>query len=662
MSSKVQIEVIDEEEYELEVQREREEKSRRREEERRKLATAATATAGAAAGASSNAQAAAAQPHAAVAASVPTTTAATRFTTLLAPLSLPPFIATLHDARVYDPASFARQSAQVPSFHRTATQAWRALLVALDALPAEAGGERAAALQLRPVLTPLLCACIRFLLPPLPPAPAPLVPPHLLQDRDEDTLPPSLESQAPPFEFVWQTPALTELALQGLQKLAQLHRSDWEASTDAIPARDPAAAQAAAVGSVEAVLSDPSIQRFLALVLPTHLLPFLRQEMRSGSGSVGPASASAAAGTAAADAAAPDNGTNLEWKSPAHFPAPFFVSFLCAYLDPSILSEHLRSLLPLLLPLLDDHEMHLKVVGLVSLQRLVRFVPAAQLGEGWGALLLRSLKTALSIREAPVLSLAVPTFVQTYMLLYPPVLLHDESVLQQLQPMGGAAAAVAAAGSTHLQQRAAAHDELMGALLHELSYLLLSPTLDNLFATFVYAQSLLPALLYVGPAVVLRHMRTLLPVLVQWCTHFTSPVQRRVCKLSWECVEALLCMSALGERLAEQHLGRLVEACAQGWMAEADIDADIDARLRKHRRAPSARPQPQPQPQSQPPRTDAVPLSDPSFHLHYSARPTIVHVLRLLRQRAPERFASVWRELHDLTELADLDRALNAHS
>ena len=646
MSSKVHIEVIDEEEYELEVQREREEKSRRREEERRKLTAAATATAGAAAGASSVAQAAAAQPHAAVAASVPTTAAA-RFTALLVQLSLPPFIATLHDARVYDPASFARQSAQVPPFHRTATQAWKELLTALDALPSEAGGERAAALQLRSVLTPLLSACIRFLLPPLPPTPAPLVPPHLLQDRDEDALPPSLESQAPPFEFVWQTPALTELALQGLQKLAQLHRSDWESSTDAIPARDPATTQTA-VGSVEAVLSDPAIQRFLALVLPTHLLPFLRQEMRSGSGSVGPASASA--GAPAPDAAAADNGTSLEWKSPAHFPAPFFVSFLCAYLDPSTLSLHLRSLLPLLLPLLDDHEMHLKVVGLVALQRLVRFVPAAQLGEGWGALLLRSLKTSLSIREAAVLSLAVPTFVQTYMLLYPPVLLHDDSVLMQMQPLGGTATA-ATAGSANLQQRVTAHDELMGALLHELSYLLLSPTLDNLFATFVYAQSLLPALLYVGPHVALRHMRTLLPVLMQWCTNFTSPVQRRVCKLAWECVEAMLTMSALGQRLAEQHLGRLVEACAQGWVAEADINADIDAQMRKQRHSPTARP---------PPRTDAVPLNDPAFHVHYSARSTILHVLRLLRQRTPERFASVWQELHDIAELADLDRALNA--
>lgn len=415
-------------------------------------------------------------------------------------------------------------------------------------------------------------------------------------------------------------------------------------------------------------MAAPSMQRFFAWVLPTHLLPFLRQEMRSVTGpGVAPAalgSSTRAGGDAAAATAAAALDSSLsqstqEWKQARHFPAAFFVCFLCAHLSPSLLAAQLRSLLVLLLPLLDDHEVHLKVAGLMALQRVVRVVPALHFGDGWGGLLLRSLQTSLSFKDPAIQALVVPTLVQTNMALYPALMISDWGLMQQLHLTAGPEMGAARSSSTAVTtvgddvlSRFHAHAALLDTLLHELSYLSLSPSLENLFPTFVYAQTLLPALLYLGPLVVCDRLQTLLPIVLQWCSTLVAPVQRRLVKLGWEALECMLSLSVLADRLAEQHLARLLEAAAQVWIN--DEEPLLQA-------APSSRRKSAKQADSSPatvPRTATVPLSDPLFHARYTCQPTVAHCVRLLRDLAPEQFGPLWLELRQMPELKGLDAAL----
>jgi hypothetical protein len=698
-SSGVQIEVLSEADYAEEEQRANEEAAQRREEERKRkaakadgAAAAASSSAARAAASSSDAQAAAAQPHSSSSASD------SRWPALLAPLHLPPFMATLHDTRVYDAASYARLSGEdVVAFRRSAAAAFKQLGTALDGLVARssaAESSRAANAELRPFLTPLLCACIRFLLPSLPSPPTPLAAPSSFgsgtdmassDDWDPESLPPSMAERAAPFELVWQNEALTALALQVLQKLAYLFRfeSDAQSLDDAGGGADAtlsaSATAAAGAGNIDGVMSSPSMQRFFAWALPTHLLPFLRQEMRSGTatgvtGSTGSNAAALAAAVGASLSGADSSPpvaltTTQEWKQARHFPSAFFVCFLSAHLAPSTLASELRPLLALLLPLLDDHELHLKVAGLASLQRLVRVVPSMYFGDGWGNLLLRSLKTILSFKEASILALAVPTFVQTYMALFPPVLLHDYSTMQLIHPAQSAAtttsttanfsfssSAVAAASSSSSSDaplRLAAHDALLDALLHEMSYLALSPSLDNLFATFVYAQTLLPTLLYVGPLVVCKRLQTLLPIVLQWCTGLVAPVQRRLVKLGWEVLECMLTLELLGQHLAHQHVARIVEAAAQGWINEEDITQQQQQQQQQQRKR-QQRGNNTSTSGSVIVRTHTVPLSDSHFHARYTSQPTIAHCMQLLRRLVPDKFEPIWQELQQMPELTGL--------
>lgn len=650
--SSVQIEVIDEEEYAAEVAQEQEQSRQKREEQRQRASAAATAATAATPSAVAPATAASASAIAVPAAASP-------WAPLLSSLSLPPLFATLHDLRVYDPPTLARaMRGDVPAFQRETSKTWKQVLAALEAMPINTDAEQASAVaQLRPVLTPLVSACIRFMLPPLPPAPSPLVSPSLL---DPDVTPPSLAEQAPTFEFVWQTSENSSLAARSLQQLARIFRREWEAQTDAIQTMPVDAA--ARPDAVAAVMSDAAMQRFLAWLLPTHLLPFLRAEMRSGS-----AGSSAAAASAAREN---NSGGNAEWKSAAHFPSAFFVCFLCAHLAAPTLSTHLRSLLALLLPLLDDHELHLKVAGLVSVQRLVRFVSPMHFGEGWGTLLLRALKASLAFKEPPVLALAVPTYVQAYMVLFPAVMMQDEERLHQLAPRTdtrkGAAVAISPSGKrassssslvaasaptalAELQHRVAAQEDMLSTLLHELAYLSLSPTLEHLFSTFVYAQTLLPVMLYLPPPILVRHTSELLPIVLQWCARFRLPVQRRVARYGWELLESWLSLGTPGARLAQQHLGRIVEACAQGWIVELELEEEIRAAQAKTRSRTAISP-----------RTDRVPPNDPDFHLHYTSQPTIVHVLQLLHRLVPVEFEAMWTELRAVPELSSLIQAVDA--
>ena len=659
--SSVQIEVIDEEEYAAEVAQEQEITRQKREAQRQRATAAAAAASSAAPSAAASSSAPAVVTPAA---------SASPWLPLLSSLSLPPLFATLHDLRVYDPPALTRaMRGEVPAFQREAAKAWKQILQALEALPVSSDADQSASItQLRPILTPLVCACIRFMLPALPPPPTPLVSPSLASS-DPDLTPPSLAEQAPSFEFVWQTPETSALAASSLQQLARIFRREWEPQTDAI---QPIPVDAAAPRSdaVAAIMRDPAVQRFLSWLLPTHLLPFLRSKMRSG-----PAGSSAAAASAAREA---NSGGTAAWKSAAHFPSAFFVCFLCAHLSPPILSAYLRSLLALVLPLLDDHELHYKVAGLVSVQRLVRFVPPMLFGEGWGTLLLQSLKASLAFKEPPVLALAVPTYVQAYMGLFPAVTMQDEETLHQLAPRAetrkatvavaispsssskrGATTAsssslVSASAPTatlELQDRVAAQEAMLSTLLRELSYLSLSPTLDHLFATFVYAQTLLPVLLYIPPPILVRQTSELLPIVLQWCARFRMPVQRRVARYGWELLEAWLSLGTPGARLA-QHLGRIVEACAQGWIIEMESEDEIRAARASNRSRTAS--------SSVPPRTDRVPPNDPDFAVHYTSQPTIVHVLQLLRGHAPLEFEELWRELRAVPELNSMIQAVDA--
>jgi len=142
-SSGVQIEVLSEADYAEEEQRANEEAAQRREDERKRkaaatakvaadsTAAAASSSAARAAASSRDAQAAAAQPHSSSAGAA----SDSRWPALLAPLHLPPFMATLHDTRVYDAASYARLSGEdVVAFRRSATAAFKQLGAVLDGL------------------------------------------------------------------------------------------------------------------------------------------------------------------------------------------------------------------------------------------------------------------------------------------------------------------------------------------------------------------------------------------------------------------------------------------------------------------------------------------------------------------------------------------------
>lgn len=295
-------------------------------------------------------------------------------------------------------------------------------------------------------------------------------------------------------------------------------------------------------------------------------------------------------------------------------------------------------------------------------------------------LLLRALKAALAFKEAPVLALAVPTYVQAYMVLFPAVLMQDEERVHQLAPRSDArptpAAATAISPSKkassalssasaltahlELQHRVAAQEDLFTTLLHELNYLSLSPTLDHLFATFVFAQTMLPVLLYIPPPVLVRHTSELLPIVLQWCARFRLPMQRRVARYGWELLEAWLSLGTAGERMAEQHLGRIVEACAQGWIVEMEIEEELiknAGAAAQGKRTSAVASQP---PSPQQPRTDRVPPNDPAFHVHYTSQPTIVHVLRLLQRLVPAEFELMWSELRLVPELSSMVQAMEA--
>jgi hypothetical protein len=182
-----------------------------------------------------------------------------------------------------------------------------------------------------------------------------------------------------------------------------------------------------------------------------------------------------------------------------------------------------------------------------------------------------------------------------------------------------------------------------------MSYLALSPSLDNLFATFVYAQTLLPTLLYVGPLVVCKPLQTLLPIVLQWCTGVTAPVQRRLVKLGWEVLECMLTLELLGQHLAHQHLARIVEAAAQGWINEQDITREQQQQRKRQQRGDNASTS-----DTVAARTHTVPLSDSHFHARYTSQPTIVHCMQLLRSFVPDKFEPIWQELQQMPELAGL--------
>lgn len=637
--STVHIEVVDEAEYELEQQREREAQTEKREALIRRQRAEAAAQKAAPAPDDTPGLA----PPSAVA-SAAASTAASPWTGLLASLALPPFFATLHDTRTYDPTAW-RQTIQseVPKFRRQALAALQALRAALR----DGGGAGAVPIPSRSVATQIVLASARFLLPLPPPTPGMLsttgsaLP--MGEDEgqaDEEIF--SIATKETPIDYPWQTAEVSEAAAGVLLALAERTEPASVAASSAL-AVDPSALGA---------LTSPPLQSLLSSALPS-LLPLLRASMRASGGG------SATGGDASANAA---------WKGAAAFPDAYLVTFLVNVAPVSALSAHIADVVALLLPLVDDHELRFKVPGLASLSRLLQCVPGSAYPSGLGQVLLASVKTCLSFRERSVVALAVPTFALGYMVFFPPVLAEDERMVERIavaeglrdnetpiatpahfrssngqvpsSPAGGGGGfpsskltSFAGGGGVDLRDRLSAQSQLVQTLVGECTFFTLSPSSANAFALFVHAQSLLPVLLYVGPLGLLAHVHQLLGLLLEWCT-LASCHHARTVQYAWQCVELLLEMRILGRRVAVGHRGQLVEVAARAWITGVEKAATI--------RAPSS--------------AAAARMWKEEAH---PAAGTIVSVLVRIRAYDPAPFDAMWQEIAStVPELNSLDQAI----
>lgn len=507
------------------------------------------------------------------------------YSSFLARVRLPSFFHSLSETRVYDPAAYHRlQQSAIPTFHTEARQAFDKERTAFETQPFTQ--------PTRVEMNQLIQAAMTFLIPDIP------ITPQLADDEDAPV------NVAP---LPWQSHDVSIAAAQFLIRLAMADRFSNTDASSSTPSEVSPAMAASADSDLYTRLSSPHILDLLARHLPS-IMTSLRSAMRSSN----------------ADAATP------EWKGADRFPAPYIVCAIVAHAPPHALAAAIGDIMPLVLPLVDDHEMRFKLHGLQSLTRLVQVVPPSSWNPGSGSLLIERLKSCLSFRDRPIIAAVVPAFVQAHVTFFPPLEADRPEVMSELTRM--MAASPNAATNSPIRHRLHAQASLLTTILHEATFFTLSPSSDNSFALFVYAQVLIPVFLYIGPIPILAQLRAILSLLASWAT-LQDPCHARTNRLAWYNLECLLHMRVVDGRLASAHLPALIETAAHAWLCGVEQRIKTNGRTETETRS----------------------------QVQHPAASTILRAIQRLRELEPTKFEPIWQELATVPELQTLDKEIQAN-
>ena len=604
----VQIEVLDEEEYDMEVQRanearleQREQERRMREKAQREIGTTnlnQTTPISTSTHKHETPSATAISPTSSTPSASATVTTATPtvWQSLLSQLTLPAFFASLSDTKTYNPTEYQQlMSKDVPLFHRSASRS----LAALSALLV-AGTPRPD----RSTVCEIVLTVMRFLVPNPPPTPTME---HTSQNEEEEHQD-SLSGKSMAIEYAWQAPELSIAAAQVIDALGQMESTETN-DQPAVNTSAPLSSQP--IDTVTQLLTSPHVQSLFSHHLPA-LLALLRPLMRIGSSET--------------------CGGEADWKSAARFPTPYVVIALLTHAPRSAIEGEIGSILPLLLPMVDDHEQRFKLVALACLNRLLQQVAGSRWPQGSGALIGRSLQTCLSFRERSIVALTVPAYVQSHMTFAPAIILraNEDEQDSELRRKIALFLTDPSKADAALRERVRTQAALVTTILNECTFYTLSPSAENSFALFVYAQVMLPLVLYVGPIGILPVLQQLLSLLSSWAA-FTEVQHTRTVVYAWQTIEALLHLHTLDRRIAETTVGALIELSAQVWMVGVEKTRSVRSLTSTSNR----------------------------IGLDHPASSTIISVLRRLRTLEPKQFQTIWSDIADIPELQTLEQALS---
>jgi len=217
--------------------------------------------------------------------------------------------------------------------------------------------------------------------------------------------------------------------------------------------------------------------------------------------------------------------------------------------------------LPMTLPLVNDHIIENKVIGLTNLLRLIRQVNATQLG-WYRVMIIQALKLCLPFRDEVVVELLLPTLIETMMMLF----------TRPWIPSQSSTGSSASKSSAMIRQEASDDEELtniVNTLLHEFEYMALTPSLKWRIVTQHYLTWYARLFMWLGSGVA-RWLSRLLPALLAFVLRHEPDIRRA----------AILALAALIQSCPERvmaHGGLILETVLKAWI---DLSLPLSSRAR----------------------------------------------------------------------------------
>lgn len=220
------------------------------------------------------------------------------------------------------------------------------------------------------------------------------------------------------------------------------------------------------------------------------------------------------------------------WKR--NHDSPFMARYLIAVLPEACFANNLDNLLPSILPLVDDHRIPFKSLGLQSLLRVIEQTPTTNLQ--WHCfIIMASVARSLAFREREALPYCSECAAQLIIALYPQELIIGNTQLAQEKR----------------QVKERCHD-LFEKLLGEMEYCTLSPTSDNLQNSLTLLACLTRCWLALGMKS-LRYCQRLLAVTLHLVTQKHQALREQAL------LSVATAIMVLEERV-DAHAGKIFEA------------------------------------------------------------------------------------------------------